>query len=353
MRRGLFFAMAALALLALDFTLFPDLIEDRIVLEAVPANNLVSGDLMTMGKYRLHTLRTSSGRIADVNYVRKLGPRVNGLAITAFAVGADRVGIGGLADSVRAILPASDAENLVSLIRNNPTLAPGKVQSLRLQKPAGPGPLAGIDVILILRAKQGGDRESKEALRGGLVEILQQAGRHSISGLLLPALTVTPDEKNSPTFDDFYRFLFEALRVSKSPRLVDISFFGGWSTSSLESATAALNAHWGAQIQDRGSFLAALHRFETRLLLIGLAICFVASSRYMVLGLRSACILGTAYTLSLLGSFKTIETLTAGFDNAKNVALIGIMFVLAIGFPSIVSWSVKDLFSKGDKDVRN
>ncbi len=353
MRRGVLFAMVALALLTLDFVRFPDLLEDRIVLDFVSANAFVAGDVMTLGKYRLHTLRASSGSIADASYMQKLGPRIDGLAITVFSAADDKpVAIGTLGDSVRSLLLASDAENLVTMIRNSPTFPIGKVQALTLQTPPTTGPLSGIRVILVLRAKQGNDRQAKDALKTGLVELLTQAGNHSISGLLLPALTVAPDEKDSPSFDDFYQYLFDALRITKVPRNVDISFFDGWSKASLENATTALNAHWSAHLEDHTSFFSTLHRFQLRLLLIGLAICFIASSRRIELKARTALILATAFTLSLLGSFKTVETLAAGLgETEQGIALIVMTLVLAIAFPEIVSWSVKDLFSSSRKKV--
>lgn len=354
MKRGFVFAAAAVALLVIDFALFPAFLEDRVLLEALPANRLVNGDLMTMGKYHLHTLRTSSGRIADESYMRKLGPEVNGLAMTVFsAVGTDPVGLGKFAETVMDVLPEADAERLRALIQNSPTFTPGKVQVLELQKPHASGPLSGIDVVLILRTKRGSDREAKEALRVGLTDILVQAGKHSVKGLLLPTLTVAPEVKESPSFDDFFRFLFESMHDTKLPYLIDVSFFDGWSTGHLENATAAFNDHWRTESQSQESILARVHRFQLRILLVGLAICFVVSARHMTLGAKSASILATSFAVTVLGSFKTVEALTEGLDaSVKGLLLIVMMLFISFGFPHVVSWSVKDLFAGVTKNAQ-
>jgi hypothetical protein len=348
MWRGLVFGLGALTLLAGDFAIFPDFVENAVDHGMVSARDLVNGEIVTVGKYRLHTLTVSMGRITDEGYVRKLGPKVNGLAVSAFsATETDRVGIGSLAQSVKAVLPAEDADSLVALIANSPSFTPGQVQVLKLARPGTPGPLSGIDVVLVLRAQRGDDREAKEALRVGLTELLDQAGKHSVTGLLLPTLTVAPEDENTPSFDDFFRFLFESLQASGTPAFIDISFFSGWPTDDLEEATAAFNAHWGAETRDWQQVWASLHRFQLRLVLVGLAICLMVSGRYTKIGFKSAAILAIAYALMLLGSFKSVETLTEGFGvGTRNLAFVAIMFVTAIGFPHIVRWSARDLFYK-------
>lgn len=211
-------AATALMLLALDFAFFPALVEDWILLTALPAARLVNGDLLVMGKYHLHTLRCSSGRITDRSYLEKLGSDVNGIVITVFsAAGVDPVGIGSFGEAVLNTLSETEARRLRTLIQDSPTFTPGKVQVVTLEKPHNSGPLSNIDVVLILRSKRGGGREAKEALKVGLAEVLLQAGKHHVSGLFLPTLTVAPEEQDSPSFDDFFLFLFEGLRQSNLP----------------------------------------------------------------------------------------------------------------------------------------
>jgi hypothetical protein len=348
------FAILALVLLGLEVGLHPDILENRVELEALSAKDLVNGEPITLGKYYLQTLRVSFGRFADESYMRRLGSRVNGLAIAAFPPsGNASVGVGSAAVASLAALAPTDAAELANLIQNAPTLAPGQVQILTLRKPHASGAFLGIDVILVLRAERGDGREAKEALAAGLREIVQAAETRSLTGLLLPALTVAPDEQGSPSFDDFFRALFESLQASRSPHLIDISFFDGWENKSIQSATAAFNAAWQAKIQERRNILANLYHFQARLLLVGMAICFIASGRHIRLDLRSAIIVASGYTLMLLGAFKSVETILEIFgvsgtgDGTKNLALIVIAFFLAIGFPYVVRWSVKELFNDG------
>ena len=351
MMRGILLGICALALLGLDFILFPDFVEDRVALEGLSASSVANGDLVVMGKYHLHTIRVSSGTIADEKYLVRLGPRVNGLAMTAFSTaGADGVGIGAFATAVIPLLQPADGVKLKALIREDPSLAPGRVQVLELSKAPRRGSLPHIDYLFVLRAARGNDREARQALQEGLVEILRQGGDHKVSGLLLPTLTVptstTPAAQGSPTFDDFFRSLFAAMKESKSPQSIDVSFYEEWSTDELEHATGAFNAYWSTATRERSGFFAAIHRYQLRLLLIGLAVCFVVCGRRIRLDLRSTSIVAVGYVLMLLGAFKTIETVTEGLTRARGVLLLIVTIGLAIFFPSIVGWSARDLFAE-------
>jgi hypothetical protein len=344
-KRGVLAALVALIALGVDFVIFPDLIEDRVLVKTISATEVVNGDLITLGKYRLHTLRVSYGRLINPKYVESLGPRVNALAVTAYAASAtDKMAIGVLADADegKTILSTRETDRLGDLVRSAPSLPPGRIQVFHPNKDEA-GSLAGIKTILVLRTKRGDDRDAKDALRDGLVRLLDESGTQSVSGLIVPALTVGTAEKGTPTFNEFFGFLFDALGKSPSPRLIDLTLYAGWSTADLEAAVAALNAQWSAR--DHAGYLPMLHRYQLRLVLIGLAICFIASSRHIVLGIRTTLILATGFALSLLGSFKTVETLAEGLgSDAKTILLMVFTVVLAIGFPHFVTWSVKDLF---------
>jgi hypothetical protein len=345
--RGLVAAGLALIVLTLDFFLFPDLVEDRVEVPVVAATDVVGGQLVTLGKYRLHTLRVSYGRLIDEEYVSKLGKRVNGLVVAAYpATENTRASIGGLRDDNTTILSENETVRLGKLVLQGAKTPLGTIQSFKPKKDEA-GSLHSIDTILLLYAKGTGDREAKDALRDGLVNLLNESGRHQVTGLLLPALTVGIAEKGTPTFDDFFHFLFDALEKSQTPRLIDLTLYAGWPTEDLQSAVAALNAHWATATSRRTGTLPALHRLQLRLVLIGLAICFVVSSRHVLLGLKTTTILAIGFALSLLGSFKSIETVSDGLGpDVNTVALIVFTLIVAVGFPYFVHWSVKDLFKE-------
>ena len=350
MKRGILLSLVALALLCLDLIRFPDFLDDRVLLPKVSVSSIVNGDLAEVGKCHLHVVRVSSGKIGDEEYVRRLGPHVNGLAMTAFSTEeAEGVAIGAFANVVMDLLPTTDAQRLRALIRENPRLAPGSVQVLEVSKGQRSGPLANIDYLLVLRAARGRDRQARLSLQEGLLEILKKAGDVGVSGLLMPPLSVattTTEAKGAPTFDDFFRSLFAAMRGSPSPPSIDVSFYEEWPTEAIEQATSTFNAYWSTEMRGAGGVLGCIHRYQLRLLLLGLSVCIAMSGRRIRFDLRSASIVVVSYSLMLLGAFKTIETLTEGLTDARGVLLLATTILLAIFFPSIVGWSAKDLFAE-------
>jgi hypothetical protein len=343
--RGVIAAVLTLIVLAVDFVIFPDLVEDSIQAETVVASDVVNGKLITLGKFHLHTLRVSYGRLIEDDYIARLGPATNGVAVTAYASNAT-VAVGGLSDSGRFILSTQDTKRLFDLIQEAPTAALGSVLVFHPDKTERES-LSKMETLFVLRSKRGADREAKDAMKTGLVALLNQAGKEKISGLLLPALPVGPMEKDTLTFDEFYQYLFDALAKTTTPHLIDLTLFEGWSSADLESAITAINAHWGAHLRERTGNFPTIHRMQLRLVLIGLVICFIVSSFHTVLGLKSTAILTTGFALSLLGSFKTVETVVEGLgSDIQNIALIALTIILAVGFPYFVNWSVKDLFKQ-------
>jgi hypothetical protein len=345
--RAVAFAAAALCLLAVDVALFPDFVEDGFAREVLPAAELVQGGRVDLGKYHLHRLTVSHGRIGDASWTANVADGASAVAVSAFsASGAERIAIGPLTNALLATLPEAQATELVQLLQNSPTFSPGKVQVLALTPPRPPSAPTPRFVFL-LRARRGADRDAKEALRTGIAELFRLTETRSVSRLWLPTLTVDPGEQDSPSFDDFFAYLFDALRTSTSPRHVDVSLFDQWSSPQLEAAVAAFNAHWTAATQARKGTTPRFYRFELRLLLGGLAMALVVSARHVTLGLKTACIVTIAYALMLLGSFKTIETLAHGLsDDVRVAGMVAMTLVAALGFPSIVQWSAKDLFGK-------
>ena len=352
LRRGALLAVATLLVLALDFWRHPDLVEDRVTEETLSANRLVNGDVIEIGRYRVHDLRISLGRIEDEVYLRKLGTTANGIAITAYsALDGDRLSIGSLGNSVIRTMAQSEADRIRSLIENFPEFTAGKVQTHKVGIPHAQGPLSHIDAVFIMRAKRGNDSAAKEALKSGLIAIMDQSGKHSVNGLILPTLTITPEESTSPSFDDFFRLFFDAAKESKTPGRIDISFYEGWPVAKLEAATAAFNSHWRASTQESEGTLGGLHRFQFRVLVAGLALCFLASSYFITLGAKSAAILAFSYAAMLLGAFKTFESFTDLGQGAKNGALLVVTVVLSIAYIHIATWSAKDLTQKGHEDA--
>lgn len=351
-RIGSLVALVPVLLLAVDFFLFPDLFESEYRLEVLPIDRLLSEDMIDLGTVHLHRLSVSRGLIGEPEYHRRLGGIANSVVIPAYpGTDNEHIGMSPVGLAVHAGLPPADAASLFTLLRATTDFPPGKVQVLELKRPHPPGPLSAIDYVFMLRAKRGGDRDAKNALEAGLRAAFGQASRRPVVGIIVPCVTVAPGQRQSPSFDDFFRFLFEALHDSASPRNVHISFYRNWTNADLEAAVSAFNGEWNAEIQSQKRGVSRVSRFELRLVLAGLAVCLLVCSLQVRMGLKNFSIVSGAYVLTVLGSFKTVEWIGQGYDvqghDVKGLGMLVLAVVEAVGFPHFVRWSAKDLFAPG------
>jgi hypothetical protein len=350
MKRGYLYSAVALALLLADFAFFPVLWKNRINAERVSLADIARGEVVAAGRYHLHPIRLSAGRIDDAAYLPRLGTGTDAVAITAYSASADNpIGIGGLGSTVLAALTAKDATALTELLSHTASFSPGRVQALRLEKVQTEGPLRGIKTVLVLRAVAGDGSDAKAALRAGLVELLRQATRNHVSGLLLPTLAVSP-ARRTPTIDEFFGDLFDALPQSPDTVAIDLTLWDQLPTKQLQEAVAAFNAHWTNSSSAVDGGLSNIYRLQVRLILIGLCIGLLSSARAIALTPRSALIVATSLALYLLGTFKGVEELAVGLDEETLDALLVVLTILlSASYPRVALWSAQDLF----KDQRH
>lgn len=342
---GWLFALLPLLWFVVDVVRLP-ITESKFDLELVSITELFRG-VVELGKLHLHDLRVSMGRIGDPEYLSKLDGKSNALALSAYpGKDADHVGLGTFGEAVRASLPEEDNKKLLKLLRDTRESPPGKVGVFVREQPRAAGPLSKIDYIFILRALPGSSSEAKNALRTGLLNLLNETAGWSVTGLIIPTLTISPNANNSPTFYDFFTFLFEALRASQSPRTVDVTLHNQWPDDFLRSAVLALNGQWSAEVRTLKGGLPRIYRLDFRLVLFGLAVCLFICSFHTKVDLKSFIIIGSAYIVALLAAFKTIEWMPQDYANSVGLpAKVVFALVEALGFPYFAKWQgIKDIF---------
>lgn len=337
------FILAPLLLLALDFFLSPHLIESRYDLPALSLDQLLSDDSVDLGKVHLHSLRVSLGSIGD----GKQDSSVNALILAVFPGDPGKVGMGSFGRAVLDELSPTERARFLGFLAE--PQAPGSVQVFQRESPHDEGSLSGIDSFFVIRALPGSDEEALKALRSGLLAVFARAEGKPVSGFLLPCLTIDPHTDSLP-LDDFFESLFAALQASGSPGHVNLSFYDKWPYDFLESATASFNKSWHAEIETHAGLFSRMHRFDLRLLLLGLAICLLSSSFHVQLTPKHFLILACSFSLAILGSYKTLDWLAEWYGPEKRgVFAVILVLVEAWGYPYFIRWSAKGLFESREK----
>lgn len=335
---GRLLVLVPLLLLALDFVFSPHLIESRYDMPALSLDQLLSNDSVDLGKIHLHSLRVSLGSIGD----GKRDSSVSALVLAVFPGQPGEIGLGSFGRAVLNELSPTERAKFLGFLAE--PRASGSVQVFERERHHEEGSLAGIDYFFVLRALPGNDEEALKALSSGLLAAFAQAEGKAVSGFLLPCLTIDPHTDSLP-LDDFFESLFAALQASRSPRYVNVSFYDRWPYDFLESATASFNKNWHAQIEKHEGFFSRIHRFDLRLLLLGLSICLLSSSFHVQLTPKHFLIIIGSFSLAILGSYKTLDWLAQWYGPEKRgVFAIVLVLVEAWGYPYFIQWSAKGIF---------
>jgi hypothetical protein len=119
------------------------------------------------------------------------------------------------------------------------------------------------------------------------------------------------------------------------------------SNGDLESAVGSFNGHLAMHRVTASGSISNIYRLQIRLILIGLCIGLLSSARRLKLTLRSTLMISLSLALYLLGVFKFIETVLAGFSTETQDWIIAAAAAgLSGAYPAIIQWSTKDLFKE-------
>jgi len=348
-------------LLAVDFYLYPYLVENRTHFGNLDKELSLPGDL---GEFNLHYVRVSLGNFTNREYMKGLCKNSNALAIAIFSqnnpctnpqgnLAGTRITeqldseewpeLGPIAQKVKNSLSQIDQDELRRKLKGLEYSPVGISDVMDLKDRPGDGSLACIRRLYLIKTTQGFSSEAKQELANGLVSMLKSTDSSS-KGLIIPPLMV-PQTTEPNLYGDFFHSLFDALDASQFPTNIEISLYGNPDT--LRSATEALSAEWRMRARTKEVEGLRLYRLDLRLFLSLLPICFLASARRIPMSLKTMTIISCTFATLLLASLSVLATLSDA--DAGGVVLISIQFVIgfaeALFFPSIVQWGAKELFT--------
>jgi len=335
-------------LLLLDVYLHPLLVASTESTGTADLNQIMTHGTVSLGHLRAHQIMVSIDAIDDPDYLRFLHGAPNALVISTFVdVDKQVYGSGALQFAVRRRLqqvsPRDDAD-LQSLLERLRGFYAGQLLTLPLHTSADKFPGLPLNYILIIALPRHPDSDDVES---GLKRAFQQAERLGIVNIILPELATNwQNETNNRllSLGDLYGAMFSSINSGEYPRYIYVSLYKQWPTFQLEGAAATLNEAWIKTIEDATDTV-PLYRAEIRLTLIFLIVCLMTCGFLVSYTVRTFLIVAVSFVTLAVGAKELLAFLS--LDSGPIYGLFvrfGVLAVLALGFPAIVSWNPKDIF---------
>jgi len=229
----------------------PPLVGQRQPAPAIDAMALLDQRLVKMGSIsqgQVSVVLDDLHERESLGYLKEYAQ--TGLVISIFVDTSDNqggVGEGELArvvrDRLKAISPETNAR-VGKFIDGLNAKKPGDVVGFTLgfskeQRMAFP-----IDRLIVVIFEQGHSSESAQFLDQAMKEVIADAEREHLAALVVPCIGYRWQEKHSLSFEQVFRPLFKALKVSRQPMEVYVSLYSTWPTFVIEDAVGALNHSW-------------------------------------------------------------------------------------------------------------
>jgi hypothetical protein len=338
-------------LLLLDVYLHPLLVASTESIGAVDLIQIMTQGAVPLGRLRAHQIMVSIDAINDPDYLSFLHGAPNALVISTFVdVDNQNYGSGALQFAVRRRLrevSPSDDVALQSLLERLKGFFAGQLLTLPLHISEDKFPGFPLNYILII-ALPAGHPESED-VESGLKRVFQQAERLGIVNIIVP--TLATDWKNETnnhllSLGDLFGAMFDAINLGEYPKYIYISLYKQWPTFQLENAAATLNEAWIKTTEDATDPV-PLYRAEIRLTLIFLIVCLITCGFLVRYTVRTFLIVAVSFVTLAVGTKELLAFLS--LDSGPIYGLfvrIGVLSVLALGFPAIVSWNPKDIFKQ-------
>lgn len=344
---------APAVLLLCDFWWFPVAFSFHGLVKSINATSLITDRIAELGTYNGHAIYVSLDSIDRDDFLDYVKGSSNAIVISYFAESEatdPRLFKGALARELETKLKSISPETQRAYIDQLDSLIkrpPGDVSKLVVSIPPDSYRRLPIGSVYAVMVDIQGE-SNQRVLFKAIPQTVEQAHRDNIFSLVFPCIGYNWDNKNSPTFDEFFAPLFSSLGADGAPRHIYIPLYSEWPTFTLEQAVKSLNHCWEktANPSMRGSLL-TLYRGDYRWSLFFLVVCLFVSSFYAQLTFKNFLIISVSFIAMATAAIKTVESLTEG--HAATICAIAKMVTLgflAVTFPVLVNWNPKDVFSQ-------
>jgi hypothetical protein len=338
-------------LLLLDVYLHPLLVASTESIGTADLTQIMTHGAVSLGRLRAHQIMVSIDAINDPDYLSFLQGTPNALVISTFVdVDKQAYGSGALQFAVRRRLKEvspSDDVALQSLLERLRGFYAGQLLTLPLHIPVDKFLSFPLNYILIIALPVG--HPETEDVESGLKRAFQQAERLGIVNIILPVLATNwKNETNNHllSLGDLFGAMFDSINSGEYPRDIYVSLYKEWPTFQLENAAATLNEAWIKTTEDATDPV-PLYRAEIRLTLIFLLLCLITCGFLVKYSVRTFLIVAVSFVTLAVGTKELFAFLSVDSGPIYGLFVrIGILAVLALGFPAIVSWNPKDIFKQ-------
>ena len=345
-KRRVLVVLIPLLALAADYVFFPVFRDAEE--KGADISLLLSQQTQLLGTFLGHHVYASIDDIQNPGFLSQLNQKGNALVVSAFASGDDKrpPSSGALLRSVQQKLQRvspNDHRKLVDSLERKGGLAAGDVLPVRLSLPVAKHREFPIDVLLILFFDSSVESED---LQKGMKTVLNLARTEKTSNLIIPCAGTSWESNHSLGFKEFFDAVFADLSAGDSPFGIYLSLYERWPSFVLEDAVASLNSSWHASFQQPNK-ISLIYRRDFRLTLIFLSLCLLVCSFYAPLTVKNTLIIVVSFVSIGLGSKQLLDFFVQGQSALAGFMLqLGVLAVLAFGFPVIINWSPKNIFKK-------
>lgn len=351
-QRSCLIAIPALLLIC-DLWWFPVTFSFHGLTRNVAATSLLAERLVSLGTYNGHTVYVSLDSMDRHDFLDYVKGSPNAIVISYFVdPKSSEPGLskGALARALEAkinkISPdlSRAYEDQLERLAVRP---PGDVSKIDLPVPRENYHELPIDRVYAVVADSAGQSNQK-VLLSAIPQTVEQARRDNISSLVFPCIGYNWENKNSPAFDEFFAPLFDSLSTDGGPRCIYIPLYTNWPTFTLEHAVKSLNNSWEKLVDaSMSGAMFRIYRGDYRWTLLFLTVCLFVSSFYAPLRVKNFLIITVAFIATATGAVKSLEFFTEGHGIVfASIAKISTLAFLAGGFPFLINWNPKSVFSK-------
>ncbi len=209
-------------------------------------------------------------------------------------------------------------------------------------------PVDRLYVIGIKSQRSAGEQGSpQEYVKLAFHDTMTRATHAKITNLVVPCVGVDPTDPATMRFDEYFPLVLGALANSTKPRNIYLSLYQDWPDSYRREALTRLGRAWTDICASFETKPLLIHE-NFRLLLVGLFLCLIVSSRFVRISLKNFIIISVSYAASFYGTASAAVSVT-GISSPDGVLLVELASAvsLAVTFPLLPRWNPKGIFDAG------
>jgi hypothetical protein len=339
-----------MAVLYLDFLLYPVIFEGLGGKRDIGVVRLLSRGELRLGTFSAHVIRVSMDDIRDPHFLGNINSDASALVISVYVDKDGEVVKGALAEALLEILKKSspqDAGQVIDHLSQQNAIHPGRMVSFALHIPNADPSQLRLSYLLVVPLRYSAPDQTKGELLSAFPEVFSFATERKVSALVIPCLGTNWQNKNSITFDEFFSTFFDTLRTGTVPRDIYISFYREWPSFYLEAAVSSLNSNWHRSFDKAYNNFPNIYRRQFRLVVLFWFLCLLILSSSVRPTFRKFVIVSVSFVILAVGAGQLISLLTEGRGPLAALILEILVFAaLAVCFRQIETWTMKSVFKK-------